>query len=100
MSSVRLYVNKSDMKNGICCDAKACAIHKAVERYGLLKGKAFSVGCDGISVAPNYKLLGYVTEPQILFGEGGSELVNEFDNKGEETTPRHITLRDISGKFF
>ncbi len=98
--SVRLYVNKSDMKNGICCDSKRCAIHKAVERYGLLKGKAFEVLHNGIKVAPNYKLLDRVEEPQILFGDGGSELVSDFDNNGEETVPRHITLRDISGKFF
>ncbi len=100
MSSARLYVNKTDMKTGVCCKGRECAIHKAVERYGLLKGKAFEVDHDGIKVAPNYKLLNYVVEPQILFGEGGSELVSDFDNEGEETTPRHITLRDISGKFF
>lgn len=100
MSSVRLYANKSDMQTGVCCDSKQCAIHRTVERYGLLKGKTFEVCHDGIKVAPNDKLLARVKTPQIVFGDGGANLVRDFDNYGVETEPRHITLRDTTGKFF
>lgn len=100
--SVRIYVNQNDIKSGNPTDGLNDAIHVAMSRLGILKGKCFAVSDVGVHVGPNCRYLreyGLNKEPDLQLSGRGRKFVAEFDNKGHKTSPSHVTLIDKSGKY-
>lgn len=100
--SVRIYVNENDIKSGTKLNGWHDAIHAAVARLGLLKGKCFIVGNKGIHIGPNRAYIstfGLAKEPEIQLSNKGIDFLKTFDKFGRKTAPTHITLIDKSGKY-
>ncbi len=97
-TSARVYVNKKSIAKGECGNSEKCALHVALART-VLKGKCFSVGCQGVYVGPNYYTVNKMLKPNLLFSKSAEEFVETFDAKGIKTKPTHVTIIDPKGKY-
>lgn len=95
--SARVYVNKNDIRIGICSDSERCALHRTLQRT-VLKGKCFSIFDNGICVGPNYETIANM-RPNLLLSSSAKKFIKSFDKVGKRVKPTHVTIIDPSGRY-
>lgn len=99
--SLRIYVSQADIDGGCQLEMFGCPIHRAIARRGILKGKTFGVGANGVIVGPNRKIvesMDMLGKVSISFTEKATNFIYDFD-AGKTVKPQHVTLIDESGKY-